>query len=502
MDRGVIKLKKIRKWFAGKAFTYYMTTSLMAVAFLGTLFLVNRAADKLDARWDFTQDQRYTISEETKTYIQSLDRDVKFILFERHLQELPEYLRVGIDQYVALNPKVSIVYKDIDLNPALVSQYGLGSEGQGGNYEYLVVEAGSKYRSVNLTQIMGEFSAGSGQLESKLTGAISYVLRKDEQKIYFLEGHGEYSDEGNLETILQRLDDAGFFVDTLDISTEEKVPEDASIVAILGPKNDIREEEKDKLLAYTNKGGNFFIALHPDFDDPNFRVRIDEMPNLLALLGTYGVTFLDGVILEADANYLLNPQLPFLIKPEVMQSEITRSIVRENLRFTLSGTRGLSQIENVEDVFVGVVAQTSNRATLWSPSAEATDAANAEPVNDPLAVALVSTLTLKTDKSDESSAEASQNEKKSKLAIWGNTEALASEYIYETASYGNVEMFIKSVMWLSETMETNLIAPKTFTDEFVQPTSKQAIFVYLLVIILPVLVMAVGVIVWKVRKRL
>mgnify|MGYP002229747180 FL=1 len=77
--------------------------------------------------------------------------------------------------------------------------------------------------------------------EGQLTSAVSYVTSDDLPMMYNIEGHGESSLSSSLESSIKK---GNIDVQSLNLLTEGKVPEDADCILINSPKNDFSEDEK------------------------------------------------------------------------------------------------------------------------------------------------------------------------------------------------------------------------------------------------------------------
>jgi ABC-2 type transport system permease protein len=503
-------LNKIRRFFSGKTFTYYMTTSMMLVAVVGILLLLNILVQKVERRWDLTLDRRFSISNETVDYIKGLDANVSLSLFSVQLDQLPDYLKTGLEQYATLSPKLTLSYKDPDKNPGLLSRYGLMQE-QGA---FLVVESGERFRAVNLSEVWYEYQSGSGMLESKLTGAISYVTDTRQIKMYLLTGHGETTDKNDISEIFARMEDSAIVVDTLNLAALEKVPEDALAVGIVGPKNDISPEEKERFLAYIKEGGNLLVLLHPDLGDPLYRVSTAQMPNLMEVLAFYNVSANDDLIVERASANTLFMRPPWIFSPVLMGNQITQSIEQAKLRVSFPGVRSLEiNEENRMGTTVEPFATTSADAlgkTLNGNFEIVLDRMEGDAVG-PLSVGMLSIVDLNQvdggemdseDSPETNSAEEEKAPRESKAILMGNADGFLSNYITSTTSMGNVELFVNSVKWLADYTETISIAPKIIEEEVVSPSANQVRAVYFVIVAMPLTIGVLGFIVWKVRRRL
>jgi len=92
-------------------------------------------------------------------------------------------------------------------------------------------------------------------------------VKGETKTIYFVEGHGEKALEGTDREGYQVangvLGKDGYVVKSLSLARDLKVPEDASVVVIPGPKTEPFSQEADALDAYLNGGGSVLLMLDP-----------------------------------------------------------------------------------------------------------------------------------------------------------------------------------------------------------------------------------------------
>ncbi len=134
-------------------------------------------------------------------------------------------------------------------------------------------------------------------------------LTRDAQTVYFTVGHGERSVD---ETDKSGRASAKSFKKLLDANNAKtkklgiadgltsKVPDDASLVVIMGPQQPFLAEEATALAAYASSGGTLALYLdppRPGSDD------VDVATSLAPLLTALGVSFVPGELLN-DKEYV------------------------------------------------------------------------------------------------------------------------------------------------------------------------------------------------------
>jgi hypothetical protein len=110
------------------------------------------------------------------------------------------------------------------------------------------------------------------QLDGKVHTALLKVVRT-RRVAYLSVGHGELSDPDSLwerrglkaSEVKRRLRELNYQVKDLGVAQGlgNEVPDDANIVLILGPQEDLLDEELDALDRYLARGGRLLVALDP-----------------------------------------------------------------------------------------------------------------------------------------------------------------------------------------------------------------------------------------------
>ena len=117
--------------------------------------------------------------------------------------------------------------------------------------------------------------------------------------LYTLDGHGEKSLDSTLQEDIEK---ANIEIKSLNLLTEESVPEDADCLMINSPSSDISEEERDAIIEYLENGGKAMIF--SDYTE-------EPMDNFDAVLENYGVERVDGIVIEGNAQHYAM-QMPLL----------------------------------------------------------------------------------------------------------------------------------------------------------------------------------------------
>ncbi len=264
---------------------------------------------------DISEEQTTGISDETRAYLDALDKDVTIYLIAEEGEE-NSYLELLLSNYETASEHITVEQRDPVLYPTFASQYT--SETLASNSLILVcgdnsqVVSVSELYSFNSSTYSYDFAG-----EAAITSAIVALTSDDLPKIYLLTGHGEQDLPSDVQSSLET---ANYETATLNLLSEGSVPDDADVVVMYAPSSDLSEEEKDALLDYLEAGGSFLLVT--DYDDV-------DMPNVDDLMNAYGLEAVDGLVVEGDPGYRLIGYAYYLLPTVNAGHEITESIAEE-----------------------------------------------------------------------------------------------------------------------------------------------------------------------------
>ena len=177
--------------------------------------------------------------------------------------------------------KVTLEFIDVDKDPVAAREYEVQV------YGTIVLEYEDRIERV------------VSEEEQDLTNALIKVIEGEEQRVYFVEGHGERSTDGEDRDGYNGLSEA-LRLDNLKVSSvvlaqTGEVPEDASVVVVAGPSNDLLAGEVDVLRDYLESAGKLLVLLDPP-DDP----ETTDQSNLISLISEWGIDVGNDVVVDAS----------------------------------------------------------------------------------------------------------------------------------------------------------------------------------------------------------
>lgn len=466
--------------FHGKNFRmggYSLLASCLVI--VGAVLLMV-GAKALPTNWtklDLTENNLYSISEETKNLVSGIETPVTIYHIVQSGQE-DETLTNLLEKYEALNSKIAVESKDPSLYPDFASNYT--DEEVVDNS--LVVVCGEKSKYVSYSDIYlasMDYSTYSYNYdfngESAVTGALSYVTSDDHPLVYLLTNHGEKV-SSEMES---SIEDANMVAVDLDLLAEAKVPDEADAVLIASPTKDISAEEKAKLDAYLSSGGKLICVT----DD-----TAEDLTNLSSVLKNYGLQSVDGIIVEGDSSMTLSGY-PYYLLPTIENSEITASLFAQSYPVLVPLAHGITTTEETpEGVTVTPLLTTSDAAY------SKTDGVNMS--------------TLEKEENDLAgpfytgvSAEKTTDDSTSKV-VWFSSSSMFTTETNEMVGGSNLQLFADSLGWVMD-VDTSaaIIAAKSLSSgNLIVSEQAAALWGVVLIGVIPVCFIIQGIIVVRRRK--
>lgn len=508
------RLGRLRSALARRSAREGANLGVTALLLLGVLVGINYVANRRNLSWDLTAGGQFSLSPQSLRILEELDRDIRLVVLDQ-----PRAAGRAIElfeRYADRSDRVAWEVIDQEAEPARARAYQATAEA-GIPFGTVVVESGGRQERVTAPQ------------EQDITNAIVRILKGETKKVYFTTGHQERSlDEtgaGGLSAIGSRLEESNYEVAGLALlehveDGEVRIPEDAAVVIVAGPRLDLLEAEAAALADHIKEGGKAMLLLDPP-DPPG---TPDEREEITGLAGEFGATPAGDVVIDASG---LGQLFGFGVEVPLAASygfhPITRGFVNAATVFPLAQSliatppdelpRGmrLSELVLSSDVAWGevdpdeletgeVAAGEDERAgplrlayavhvPTGDPQGLAEDAGPTEAAADPEAEVDAD------GEPDDGSAE----DPEGRLVIVGDSDFIGNNLAL--APLGNADLFLNMVNWLTEDEDLIAIRPRAAEDRRITMTSAQVRNVVLLsLVFLPGFFLIWGVTVWWSRR--
>lgn len=328
----------------------------LTVIVIAAAVIINMVMAEIPSQYtqfDFSEQKLYSVSDDTKEYLDSLDQDITiyFIAEKDNEDTTVQKLLKRMDD---MSGHIKVEQKDPVVNPNFVSKY-TDSEVTDNS---VIVTCGDKNKVVDYSQIYetqseygGYYTSTTGfDGEGQIVSAIEYVTSDDIPIMYTLEGHGEAELS---EGAASEIEKENIELKSLNLVTEGEIPKDASALLICSPTSDFSSEEADKIIEYLENGGKALIFT----DYVN-----EELTNVKRVLENYGMGITDGVIMEGDARHYAY-QMPYYLVPNLGDSDLVSELSEDGLSVLIPAAQGIENLDEVRDsVEITPVLTTSDDA--------------------------------------------------------------------------------------------------------------------------------------------
>jgi hypothetical protein len=230
-------------------------------------FAVAYVASERDAKIDFSYFRTARAGEATKKLVRALDKPVRIYLFFPPGNETREEVESYFADLTRESKQLIVEQYDIALHPAKARELGVTGNG------IIVVSRDSLREQIPVPLSLEAARQQLKVLDQEVHKRLLTVSRPG-RVAYFTHGHeerlvdpvGDTDQRSTVRGLKDMLVDQGFQPKDLGLAEGlgTEVPNDASIVLIVGPRKNFMKEETAALLRYLDRKGRLLIALDPD----------------------------------------------------------------------------------------------------------------------------------------------------------------------------------------------------------------------------------------------
>lgn len=239
--------------------------SLAFAASYGALFTYG--AGELDQKADFSYFRTARPGESSRKIAASLEEPVKVLTFFPQLSETGLEVSRYLEELAKDAPNLHITHHDRVLSPAIARNNRIIQDGVIALRQRELGE--TIYIGTDLRDARSRLRTLDGDFQKALLKLI-----RDDKIAYFTVGHGELNETSQspdrrvAHGLRQILSAQSFAVKDLGLADGlgTDVPDDATVVLVLGPRQPFLEAEIQALERYAKRGGHLLLALDPEAD--------------------------------------------------------------------------------------------------------------------------------------------------------------------------------------------------------------------------------------------
>lgn len=465
-----LERKTVRQWIFTRSFRYGSNTAAVIILVLGILVLVNFIAGRHNFRWDTTQAKLFSLSPQSKKIVQSLNHELNVKAFFRpsYQQSIQDLL----EEYANQSNQFRYEIIDPDVNPDQVKRYQIE------NYETLVLEYGNKIEKITKAT------------EPDITNALIRVMQEGEKKVYFTAMHGEPKlDDEEREGLHQaktKLIAENYQVATIFLAEQHQIPDDCTVLVIVGPKKDLLPNEYQMIEQYLDRGGRLMVLLNPD------------QPDLSALLKQWGFEIGNNTVIDfSPMGQLFGAGYAAPLVTNYPEHEITHDF---NLMTLFHLVRSVTPAKQPgSGIVISSLAQTSNFPNSWGESRLTSRVKfdEGQDLKGPVSIAAAAEKEVRL-LTQGSSNDTTTAVRKARVVVFGDSDFITNGFFQ---FQGNGDLFLNAVNWLAEQGELIAIRPKQAEDNRISLTTQQSLLIFWLgVVFLPLSILIIGLVIYVHRK--
>ncbi len=468
------------KWLIRGTTTLALIIIIVAI-YIGITMLVEKYTLP---QLDLTESKRFTLSDQSVELAKGIDKEVKITIANYGNDSAIESFTRQLNN---VNDKIQLEkIDDLSSRADLMQKYNLQATSK-----FILIASDGKERTVTDDELYSvDYNTYQtvDTTEESLINSIINVTTKDEPKVYFLGTHTRYEYTA-FTSLTQYIQKESNVVSSIDILTKGDIPEDCDCLVITTLKEDITEQERDKIIEYINRGGEILFMCGPNLTDATLN-------NFQQVLDQYGVKIGDGVIFEGDTSNMLYGY-PDLVVESDLSTEVTKKI---------SSTLSLCLVDAANITF-----DEDKLSDLQVEKTEMVKTTNKAFIRTQLSQQSVSRTSLDGEEGEYTVAALATkkvgDDKESKMIIFGNElfgsdqQIPVGQYTVSAVNlYNNKDMILNSIAYLNE--REDLITVRKNTDSVsYTPTEQQNKIIMAVIFLAPIVIIVGGVVVWQIRRR-
>lgn len=472
---------------------------LLTVLFIGIIVLINIGVEAVEDNWALRLDLSYNsltkLSDQTKSALATLEEDVTFYVLAADGAEDARMMEV-LDRYRAASDHVKVRVIDPETNPGITNKFRSTEATSFGSNTVIVTNAAeTRYKVYTYYELLDiaynqstqqQYVRGF-QYEKMFTQGMLFATAEKTPTVYILQGHGEVA-MANLTAMQQLLTDNNY--DVVELGITDEIPAgNTDILFVLSPQKDLTAEERSKIAAYLENGGNMLYAC--DVTAPN------NLKNFNSLLTYYGVAFADGMVVADPTDTRQYYQytsylIPALAKTDVIMNPL---IDADQGSILLTQTRAIAlpAMDRGDFTVTPLLASLggSYLIDITDTSRESAERQEGD-IEGPFSLAAAVQHLNYADA-----------DKESRIVVLGSSLTITEQQLLN--SFNNGEFLLSAVKWatkdeainLSIVSKTNMRAQLNITS-----TAQRNMLGVIVVIGMPLVVLLCGIVVWLRRRHL
>ena len=475
-----------------------LITVLVIVVVLAANVLATYIENNNGLRVDFTPTASYTLDNNAKGAIKDLDKNVVIYSFipNNQASDYSGLTKNIASMFDGASDKIEYINVDPVANPSKMQQFSSDIK-ELKTYSVVICQKDNEqnYHAYNESELV-EYNSKTYKnyfvLQRWITSALVYLRTGIRPNVYILTGHGEVIDEST-ETMLNRIRRENFNVSQISLLTGQQKLQQGDILVMLEPKSDLSKNEYDQIIKFLDAdyGRMLFLCSRLKDDGGN------TLKNYSAILEYFHIVLNDGVIAETDISHR-SAQSPKMIELIADQTHDISTLVRsagepvwvnESASYSFLYDKELVTGTHTEKLTPVLRSYASSVLVPWAESVDF-DANQYKKGTNNVACAYERHNTV---------VSGDVNTTTTRILLFGSSTIATGDYL------GNANILRNGMNWLAgrEASDGLVNIGIDLTLSYVQLSQlEMQVWFGVLVVAVPTVIFAAGVVVWIRRKNL
>lgn len=508
------KPKKDKKPLNTKKLKYGTLATVFTVIVVAIVVAINLIAQDVTERFDLTMDLTdndiYTVSQDTIDYLQDLNQKVEITVladesaFENNAIYFKQASEV-IKKYALYSDNISVSFIDMNKNPNIVSKYNDIYKGDLAEGDIVIFREGTSDEDSDRIKVLtlnnlfttstdnyGNTTVTQSNAEQELTSAVMYVTDAHPKKAVLVSTDMPTSVYASAQSLLKMLNSNGYDLEEIDLLTNDLDVENTDLLLILSPLNDFNNAVIDKISDYLYNDGKLGknVLYMANYDQ-------NKTDNIDAFLEEWGLSVGDSYIAETNTSASQNVTvygLGYTIRSSigVIANDDYADLVSDTtLPIAVPLPRPIETLwETNGDRETSVILTTSNTSALV-PRDASDDFDISTAVTGMQNVMAMGSKYIFDD----------NNQKVTSNVMVMGSAFMSDIYITSDTSYNNGEFILNSVNKMTGKSSGITIVPKSLSLSTISIDDTQVTAIRTVVMfVIPLVIVAIGVVVY-VRRR-
>ena len=275
--------KRIRRIRIG----FNVLAQIILILFLAVM--VNSIAFKHYARWDFSRDQKYELSDKTKRFLKAIKGKMRItIFFSPNTPITMDVQNLLMEYQYAGKGKIDVEHVDPERNLSrakeLFDKYKVVTD-----ESLLVLDYEGRNKTVKASEMadvdQSGMALGEGPRvtafkgEQAITSAMMDLVEGKKNALGYVLGHKEPPlSEGSTITVLKTfIENENIKFQELNLFDVDAIPKDLKAIMIIGPQYDFSDREMKLLRDFWDKRGRILLLLDPSAKTPRLDGFLNEL---------------------------------------------------------------------------------------------------------------------------------------------------------------------------------------------------------------------------------